>query len=96
MIEQEQANDNTTGEAANEVNSRRSRKSSGKKKRGARSSSARRQRSIDVNSEGDGEGENDLKPDFEAEEVTKKTRLGESPNRINKEDLFKPVKEVER
>jgi len=49
-----------------------------------------------VNSEGDGPAADDLRPDFEAEEVTKKSRLADSPNRVNKEDLFKPVKTIER
>jgi hypothetical protein len=77
--------------------SRRSKKSAGKKKRGARSSSARRQRSVDPSSEGDeAQAADDLRPDFEAEEVTKKSRFGQSPNGINKGDLFKPIKQLER
>lgn len=94
----EPAADNTTGEAVpGDSRSRRSKKSSGKIKRGARSSSARRQRSIDPISEGDeGQAVDGLRPDFEAEEVTKKSRFGQSPNGINKKDLFKPIKELER
>jgi len=93
-FEAEPAADNTTGEAvAVDGQSRRSKKSAGKKKRGARSSSARRQRSVDPSSEGDeGQAADDLRPDFEAEEVTKKSRFGQSPNGINKGDLFKPIK----
>jgi DNA-binding transcriptional regulator YdaS (Cro superfamily) len=91
--------DPAIGEGADadaEIRSRRSKRSTGKKKKGARSSSARRQRSIEAASEGEEKQDDDLKPDYEAEEVTKKAKFGESPNHVNKEDLFKPVRELER
>jgi hypothetical protein len=66
-----------------------------KSKRGSRSSSAQRQRSKSGDDE-DGAGPAEEKPDFEAEVVERKPRGGEAPSRVKKEDLFKPISQIER
>jgi len=83
-----------------EQRSKKSKKGKKSSKRGSRSSSAQRQRSIQS---GDEEGaggpkDDDLRPDFEAEEVGKKSKFkgADDHGRVNKADLFKPVSQLER
>jgi hypothetical protein len=83
-----------------EQRSKKSKKGKKSSKRGSRSSSAQRQRG---SQSGDEEGaggpkDDDLRPDFEAEEVGKKSKFngGDNHGRVNKADLFKPVSQLER
>lgn len=82
--------------AADEQKSKKSKK--GKKKRGSRSSSAQRQRSKSGDEDGAGGPDEDQhKPDFEAEAIERKPRFGDgAASRVKKEDLFKPISQIER
>lgn len=65
--------------------------------RGARSSKAHREQTLEDDAAAGEDFNNELKPDIEAEEISpSRKRANEQSPTVNKVNLFKPIREIER